>query len=469
MRRALAVLVPALMLVFIPAGSPLAGASTLGLGEAVKTALEKNDLVIAEKAKLDMARSDITAARSNFLPRVSFEERYLRTDNPAYAFSSTINQGVFSGEDLAGAPGSFNEPDAVGDFQTSLTMKQPLYSRRVSLGLKMSKSEAEAAGYDLERRREEIAHEVYRAYLGALAVEAFLETTKIAEEDADEHLRLAGLMEETETGLLSDRLRAEVALAVAKRKKLTVENDLKIARRGLGLVMGSEEPVTPTAEGLFEEAAGLDVFLTAVENRSDILAMETRVGNGARNVKLAGAERLPEVGLFGSLQANDPDTPFGTSGTSYLVGVGLSWNIFDGRAAAAGKTKAKAELERAESFLRGMQKEARYRVREAFLRVGEAKENLGIAEGALQTAVEGARLVRVRYENGLAKIVTLLDAQTALNMARSDVVKMRLAYYGSIGELRYRAGTILKDLGVPTMQKSAGEVATGGISHLSVN
>ena len=87
-----------------------------------------------------------------------------------------------------------------------------------------------------------------------------------------------------------------------------------------------------------------------------------------------------------------------------------------------------------------MTKEARFRVREAWLRLQEAQAGIGIAEGALAAAEEGVRLVRVRYENGLAPMVTLLDAQTALNKARSDAARAHAGAAAAQGELLFRAG-----------------------------
>ena len=156
-----------------------------------------------------------------------------------------INQGNFTTADLQGAPATFNNPEPIGDFQTSITLTQPIYSRRAILGVEMARAEAGAVNLDRERRREEIAHQVMQAWLGAKAAEAYLETAMRAEEDAAEHLRLANVAETAGTGLASDRLRAEVALAEARRMRLTVENDLEIARRGLGLAVGREEALAP--------------------------------------------------------------------------------------------------------------------------------------------------------------------------------------------------------------------------------
>jgi len=414
----------------------------LTLPEATAEALVKSDVLRAEDARVAGAAGAVTAARGNLLPTITAEERFLTTDNPAYDFSMKINQGQFTPADLQGAPGTFNNPDPINDFQTSLTITQPLYSRRATLGVEMARAEAGAVGLDRDRRREEVVYQVLQAWLGARAAEAYLETAIRAEEDASEHLRLAGVAEAAGTGLASDRLRAEVALAGARRMRLSVENDLEIARRGFGLAIGREEPVAPAELGEKPPDPDLESLLATVGARADLRALAARVSNARRGAEQAGAARLPEVGLTGTLQANDPDVPLGTSGTSYAVGIGVTWNLFDGNRSRGAQAQAEAAARQAESYLAGLTKEARFRVRESWLRWKDAQAGVAIAEGALTAAAEGVRLVRLRYENGLAPMVTLLDAQSALDRARADAVRARVGVAAALGELKFRAGAL---------------------------
>jgi outer membrane protein TolC len=210
--------------------------------------------------------------------------------------------------------------------------------------------------------------------------------------------------------------------------------------------MGLDQPVEPTHETLPDDEPDNDALLTALEGRADIRAMAARVGNGETNVQFAAAGHSPNVALFGAWQANDPNMPLGMEGTSYRVGAALSWTIFDGSGTAARQASARAELARAENMFEGMKREARFRVTEATLRLKEARKALTIAEEAVKAAAEGVRLIEMRYENGLAPMVALLDAQTALDKARSDAVRVRMELLMANGDLRYRAGTLLADL-----------------------
>jgi outer membrane protein len=89
-----------------------------------------------------------------------------------------------------------------------------------------------------------------------------------------------------------------------------------------------------------------------------------------------------------------------------------------------------------------------FSIRESYLNAQEAGKNIELAKMSLDTAIEGTRLIRVRYSNGLASLDDLLSAQVALEKARASTVEQENAYLTAIGMLTYQSGTILKDLNI---------------------
>ncbi len=69
-----------------------------------------------------------------------------------------------------------------------------------------------------------------------------------------------------------------------------------------------------------------------------------------------------------------------------------------------------------------------------------------MARQAQLEAEEGVRLVKRRYENSISLLVELLDAQTALNRARSDVAVQEAEYAAAWARLHFDAGTLLKEI-----------------------
>jgi outer membrane protein TolC len=184
----------------------------------------------------------------------------------------------------------------------------------------------------------------------------------------------------------------------------------------------------------------------AMIRRNDLRGMESRAQNARNEVRVAKADYLPTAYFSGAYELDDHKAPFRSEGSSWLVMVRLRWEAFDGLRRMAQMAKAKRIRHSSEEILEGMRKDVAFRVREKYLRLQEAKKRLEIAEKALADAEEGVRLVKVRYENALSSIVELLDAQTALNTARYNVVRTHNDYLLSQAEVRHRTGTFLRSV-----------------------
>jgi outer membrane protein TolC len=192
---------------------------TFTLAEAVKFALQNNNEIRAAESSLAAKKDDVGVARSSLLPKVYFEERALRTNNPTYVFMSKLNQGLFTQQDFA--INSLNHPDPYNDFQTQFFAEQPVFIPKAWVGVDMSKREHHAGSIDLSRKREEIAFRVCQAWLMVHTARAQLAVAEKGVEDAQEHYRIAKLRYEADLGMYADTLRASTALAESRQRRVT--------------------------------------------------------------------------------------------------------------------------------------------------------------------------------------------------------------------------------------------------------
>jgi outer membrane protein TolC len=124
----------------------------------------------------------------------------------------------------------------------------------------------------------------------------------------------------------------------------------------------------------------------------------------------------------------------------------LKWNIFDGYRRGSERKRALSGQSAAKEMLESTTKDVRYQLRESYLRRYEVAKRLEVARNALLDAEETVRLLSKRYENSLATMVELLDAQTALNQARANLVETEAGYALAGGRVYYMTGTFLKEM-----------------------
>ena len=424
----------------------LAGDRVVTLREALQCSLKDNPEIRAFREAVLGQRENIGIARSLLLPKLNFEERFMRTNNPTYAFMAKLNEQRFSQADFAIS--SLNSPSAVSDFQTSFSFEQPLFAPKAYIALDMAEKEVGAKGNDFERKKEEVAFRVFKTFLGVQTAKAYVGVAEKAVEDAKEHYRIAESRYDNSLGLYSDVLRARVALSSSEESLVSAQKDLEVAKRALGLMLGLTESVDVTPDRPSFQVEDIDHYYGEALSRKDLLSLEEHHKNAENALRMANAGYLPSVGLGGTYQLNDHRGPLRGEGDSWQLVAFLRWDIFDGAKREHEREKAKHKIAESAEYLDGLKKELRYKVYAAYLGVDESKKGLELARAALKSAQEGSRLVLKRYENSLSTIVDLLDVQTSLDAARADVVRKEGSYLTAIANLGFQSGTLLRQLGV---------------------
>ncbi|MBN1548581.1 MAG: TolC family protein, partial [Syntrophaceae bacterium] len=391
--------------------TPMAtAANPLNLSESLQIALRNNHEIKSLQSGVLAGKADIGIAMSYLLPGIYLEERALRTNNPTYAFMAKLNQERFTAGDFA--LDNLNNPDAITDYQTSLSFQQPLFAPKAFIGFGISQKEALAKEAELQRKREEITYRVVRTYLNQQTAAAFVRVSEQAAKDVREHLRLAELRYQNGLGLYSDVLRASTAVTEAEQRLVTAKKNLAVAGRALGLLLSLPEEVTTETRQPDIPLHELDTYLDAAAQRKDIRALELRRETARDQIRLAESGYLPELGIGGSYQWNDHDHPAVTEGDSWQMAAYLKWDLFSGTRTIHERRKAKHKAIQIDEALAGQKAAVSFSIHEAYLSVDETRKKADLAAAALKTAVEGTRLVRVRYEGALSPLVDLLDAQT---------------------------------------------------------
>lgn len=423
---------------FLSAG--IAHGEPVALGQAISEATTARPMVRAADEEARAAAAAIGEARSQLLPRLTLTESFYATDEPAGSLFVSLNQ-----EDLKLSPTAdpYNFPPSRKDFETRLTLRQPLFDPDIAYGLKRARKSSEAAAASTRQSRESAAFAAFQAYLEVQQAHAALRWIASSEAEAAEILRLATERQKTGVGLRADVLRAEVLMGRVRQLRITAENDLLLARRSLALAMGREdgdvdmaEPVTSAL--LADDAAGLPMA------RADLEALALRVEEADLGYRQSRAAYLPRLGLDASYALHDAAVPFGTDAGAWTVQAGLSWELFDGfRRCRQGERTAATQRAMA-ARLEESARQARFQVERARLRAEEARQHLAVAETSLVAAEESRRLLVERYQAGLEELSAMLSTQEALDRARFELVGAASRHMLALGDVAFQNGTFLR-------------------------
>ncbi|HSB71731.1 MAG TPA: TolC family protein [Candidatus Methylomirabilis sp.] len=424
-------------------GSPAAASAQtaqgadLTLADAVKTALEKHPALRAASHQAAAAATGVDQALAGFLPRVDFSEGFARSNNPVYAFGSLLNQGRFTQADFA--VDRLNHPDPISNWRTNIGGSIPLFmGGRTLLGYQQAQLGKEVAERGSARAEQEVIFGVVRAYSAVLLAQEAKATVEASVRTAEANLAAAEARYEAGVVVQSDSLAAQVRLARLKEEAIAAGNQVQLAQATLNDAMGTALDRSNQLTGRldlspprYDRLEGLEVL--AREQRPDYRQVVLQEQRLEKEVLKAKGAFLPTVHLLGNYEINNHQ--FTSEGQdSWSVGVVMNWNLFNGGGDRARIAEAQASRARAAALRERLGSAIGLEVRDAYLALQSARERVVVAREAVASAQESLRIVQDRYESGLTTIVELLDSETSLTGARTNLT--RTLYDAAVDQAR---------------------------------
>jgi outer membrane protein TolC len=255
-----------------------------------------------------------------------------------------------------------------------------------------------------------------------------------------------------------DLLRADTAVSAAQEALTKAKNGEAIATAALANAMGMQEGLGLRVQGSFDEPSSSLIpcrFIGILDksghpsSRADAIAEALRLRPELRqvganrkaaeaSVQVVKSNQRPNVGLFAQFDVERPT--FMPRTGKWSAGVALTMNVFDGGATQAEVAQARAHIAQVDAALDELRNGIALQATAAFLNVRSAQERVTVTEKAAATAEEGARLIRLGYQNGVNTITDFLAAQAELTKAQNDRVTALFDLRVAEGELRFAIG-----------------------------
>jgi outer membrane protein len=417
----------------------------VSLPQAVDIALRNNPTVHAATAYADAAQHAIDAAKSGYLPNLNFSEGFTRGNNPVYVFGTLLTQRQFTAANFD--LGLLNVPPPIDNFRTQFSASMPLYDfGRTSGRIKNARIQAQGVREAADRNQQSVVFDVISAYMNEFLAREQVRVTQAAVAMTQADLDRARAREQQGLAVASDVLSAQAQLAEAKENLIRAQNGVAISQAALNVAMGLPEDAPIQIEGKLAAVkipVGTLVSLQqqALKQRPDYREAQLQAEKAGNSVSLAKKEFLPRIGMMGSWE-QDNQTFTTRGGNNWVAGATLTFNIFNGGARRAHIAESKAYQRRAEAMREQMESAVRLQVREAYLDLNAARQRVQVSQDSAAQAAESLRILRNRYDAGLATIMDVLRAETMRTSAQNNhlnaVYDYRLAFAAlelSTGEL----------------------------------
>lgn len=243
----------------------------------------------------------------------------------------------------------------------------------------------------------------------------------------------------------AERLFAQVTMDEAKRELESAGKDLAVAQNALKsmLDMESEGDINPVSP-LFinEDLPSEDYFKNLISGNNYLVNQLRLQENIASNqLKIGRTGYLPTIALFGKQTLYANGLPKNLVPRT-MIGVGFTWNIFDGldreknirqaklakQSLALGKDKAVSDLE--------------VMVDKLYSQLKNALDNVSALNTTIEMSKELLRMRKKSFQEGMATSTDVIDAETML-------AKVQIAYLMAYFQYDVALANLLSTCGVP--------------------
>jgi outer membrane protein TolC len=228
----------------------------------------------------------------------------------------------------------------------------------------------------------------------------------------------------------NDLLKSQLQTSNIEAAVLEAENNQNLAMVNMNLMLGQPENTVINIDSSFinnpsgEEKSFSDYQGLALQNRKDIQAIAYRKKATSLGIKSAKAEAYPSLALSGGYVAADVPGVL-TITNAMNIGVGVQYNLASIWKKNTKLMQARAretEINASEEMLND---EVRLQVNQDYQNYILSKKKIDVFGKSVGQATENFKIVNNKFNNSLATITDLLEANVSLLQAKLNIQAAR--------------------------------------------
>ena len=423
-------------------------ATKLSLKECRQMAMDNNIENNIAKEQINAADYQVSAYKSNYLPKVSATGLYLYND-------ATLSKNIEGGQlptfipDGAGGVvpnGGFAfmpdiplELELSGTYNAAVKVEQPIYTGgKVSTAYKMAQKGHEMAQANEKLSEVQVIVLCDEAYWNCVKVKALIESATQYKETLQELQRM--VQEAVDAGMKhrKDLLSVQVKMNEAELNLARAQNGYRLAVMNLNHTIGLPLHNATEAADSFEEDAAIHLIPESfgapngfdITLRPEYNLLSKQVEMKEQEVNLVRSDFLPNVGVMGAygytngLKLNG-EKMIESGSFSALLSVNIPiFNWAEGRNKVKG---AKLQSTIAQMQLNDSQQKMTLEATKSINELNEAQLEVTLTAKSVEQALENMEMSKDRYDTGMETLADYMEAQTMWQNAMSMHISAKAA------------------------------------------
>jgi outer membrane protein TolC len=408
---------------------------SLTLDEAVHLAWDKSNEVGLANAKVNSKKYELQSAKNNQYPDFRISGQYQRLANAS--INLKLNQG-------SNSTGTTPVVDQLMLGQANATL--PVFAGfKMQNSIAMHESLYEAETATAAHTKEEVAMKVINYYASLFKAQKTVALLKENQKSAEQRVYDFGELEKNEIIARNDLLKVQLQVSKIKLSIDEAVNHENIINFQLitllKLPVGTQLEIRESDFANFKMDNVPTNEQPALANRKDLQAVHLQEKASKANIKVAKAAYYPSINLIGGYVALDLKNVI-TVQNAMNYGLGVSYDLSsifkNGTAVKLAESKA-TEIQNSEAMLTDYIK---VEVQKAIEEYNLAIQQNEVYGQAVAQSTENFRIIKDKYDNGLADTNDLLEAdveQLSANinktLAKANIIQKYYALLNATGQL----------------------------------
>lgn len=415
------------------------------LEEYIAYGLEHNQKMLQEKLEQDQTQAALKEAKGYFLPEVSFQASYTQAQggrNISFPVGDIVNP-VYQALDLPTRLDNVEEQLLPDNFhETKLRLIQPLFNSDIYYQYKARQAFTKVQEARVESYKQELVKHIKQGYFNYLktveVVNIYQETEALLKELLRINKKLVANQKATPdvvyraeselSSLYSDLAEAEKNYAQSKAYfNFLLDRPLDTeVRADSTLVFSILQPDSP-----------VELQTRALQKRPDLLQLQNGIAAQDELISLQKGQKLPQLSLVADAGYQGFGYKFDSNQDFWLVGLSLQWTLFKGSVYKSQTQQARIERQQLTSQFSELQNQIRLQVIQAWHDLAASGKQVQAKKAGSKSADRNFKLMRRKYEEGMALLVERLDAQTQYTTAQIQLAISKYDHWISKAELDY--------------------------------
>jgi outer membrane protein TolC len=418
------------------------------LEQYIQIGLKSNLALKQQEFSLEQSIEVLNEARGMFFPSIDIGARYTRAGggreitipigdlvNPIY---QTLNQLL----EAQGFPPAFPEdiPNETIPFirekehETRVRLVQPIIQPAIwsNYGLKSDLNEIERLRTRMFKRH--LIKEIKRAYYNYFKATQVVDLYARIKDLQTENLRVSEKLFEAGNATQDVVFRARAELSRTEQEKMNVENLQRQGRSYLNFIINRplETEIRKSDRQSIQDPVAFDFESAknhAFSNREEIEQIKQAISASGKNAAIVRSKYFPGLSAVFDYGFQGVEYNFNKDNEYWMASLVLEWNLFRGFQDKAKLEQVYLEKKKLSAKEEEIRNQIELEVERIYDNLTVSRKTIDVARQQVESAKASFKIVRKKYEEGIAAQVEYLDAQTTLTNAAINEVISEYDYY----------------------------------------